>query len=162
MSIVLELPDRLLVKLKELSDSRNISLEEAILEAIYEYVEEMDPEMRSEMYLKLCEKYLRDAKELLSKGDYVQAGEKLWGAAAQIVKAVAARRGIVLDSHAKLWDFVASLRVELNDPDIGRQWSVANSLHKNFYEAQVSPELVKDYAEDVRKFVDKLKLLITK
>lgn len=149
-----------MAKLRDLSDTRGISLEEVILEAIYEYVNLSDPEMKSEMHLNLCEKYSRDAEELLSKGDYVQAGEKLWGAAAQALKAVAARRGITLDTHAKLWNFVAKLRTELDDPEIGRLWSIANALHKNFYEVQISPELVKDYAQDVKKLVDKLKRLI--
>jgi hypothetical protein len=43
--------------------------------------------------LELPERYLGEAEELLARGDYVQASEKAWGAAAQIVKAVAAREG---------------------------------------------------------------------
>jgi len=159
MAIVLELPDKVLAKLRKLSEAKDIPLKEAILQAVYEYVEVSDPETRSEMHLKLCEKHLRDAEELLSSGDYVEAGERLWGAAAQVVKAIAAKRGAMLDSHAKLWDFVARLRVELNDPEIGRLWSAANSLHKNSYEAQIGPELIKDFAEDVKEFVEKLKRL---
>ena len=45
-------------------------------------------------YERLNGKYLREAEELLEKKDYPQASEKLWGAAAEIVKAVAAGRGI--------------------------------------------------------------------
>jgi hypothetical protein len=43
--------------------------------------------------LKLCEKYLKEAEEFLGKGDGVEAGEKAWGAATQMLKAVATRRG---------------------------------------------------------------------
>jgi len=32
-----------------------------------------DPEARAELHLKLCEKYMREAEELLEKKDYVQA-----------------------------------------------------------------------------------------
>lgn len=42
-------------------------------------------------YRRLNGKYLKDADALLQKGDYVQASEKLWGAAAEIVKPVALR-----------------------------------------------------------------------
>ncbi|MEM3545728.1 MAG: PaREP1 family protein [Candidatus Bathyarchaeia archaeon] len=160
MFVTLELPIKLLNKLKGLSESRGAPLEEVILEAVYEYVGLSDPEAKAELHLKLCEKYLRDAGNLLTGKDYVQAGEKFWGAAAQIVKAVAAKRAVTLDTHAKLWDFIAKLRVELEDPEIGRLWASANSLHKNFYEAQVSPELVEDYAQDVKRLVEKLKKLI--
>jgi len=37
-----------------------------------------------------------------AKGDYVQASEKAWGAAAQIVKAVAAKAGKELRSRGDL------------------------------------------------------------
>jgi len=53
----------------------------------------LDPEARFEVHLELSERYLGEAEELLARGDYVQASEKAWGAAAQIVKAVAAREG---------------------------------------------------------------------
>ncbi len=32
------------------------------------------------LHLKLAEKYLREAEDLLAKGDYVEASEKGWGA----------------------------------------------------------------------------------
>jgi len=38
--------------------------------------------MKAELHLKLCEKYLRDASNLLTGKNYVQAGEKFWGAVA--------------------------------------------------------------------------------
>ena len=149
----------MLAKLKEVLEEKGAPLEEIILEAVYKHVGLSDFEARTGLHLKLCEKYLHDASYLLSKKDYMQAGEKLWGAAAQIVKAVAAKKGIKLDTHAKLWDFVAELRVKLGDPEIGRLWSSASSLHKNFYKAQVRPELVEDYTQDVERLVENLESL---
>lgn len=66
---------------------------------------------------------------------------------------------MMFDTHAKLWDFVAKLMVESEDPEIGRLRAPANSF-KNFYEAQVGPELVEDYAQDVKRLIEKLKKLI--
>jgi len=160
MSVTLELPSRLLAKLKSISEARDSPLEEIILEAVYEYAELSDPKAKAELHLRLCEKYLKEGEELLANKDYVQAGEKLWGASSQIVKAVASRRGLTLDTHARLWEFVGRLRTELEDPELGRLWSSANALHKNFYEAHIPEKLVEDYAEDVRKFIEKLRKLV--
>jgi len=57
---------------------------------------------KAEHYSNLKTKYLIDAEALLSKGDYVQAGEKLWGAAAEVVKVVGAKRGVKLRTHSDL------------------------------------------------------------
>ncbi|OYT53117.1 MAG: PaREP1/PaREP8 domain-contain protein, partial [Desulfurococcales archaeon ex4484_217_2] len=53
------------------------SVEEVILEYI---AKDIDPSVRIEVYMKLHEKYLKDAEELYAKGDLAQAGEKYWGA----------------------------------------------------------------------------------
>jgi len=44
-------------------------------------------------------KYLEDAEELIKRKDYVQASEKLWGAAAEIVTVAAAnaKRQMIFD-----------------------------------------------------------------
>jgi uncharacterized protein (UPF0332 family) len=93
-----------------------------------------DPEARAELHLKLCEKYIREAEELLAEKDYVKACEKAWGAAAQIVKALAAREGRKLGSHAALWKYVDELAERLGDAELRRLWRTANALHQNFYE----------------------------
>lgn len=77
---------------------------------------EADPDDKVELHLKLCEKYLREAEQLTQKGGYVQASEKAWGAAAQIVDAVASKRGEELKSHGDLWRFVTKLRERLEMP----------------------------------------------
>jgi len=44
--------------------------------------------IETKKHVYLNGKYLQDAKALLDKQDYVQASEKLWGAVAQIIKAM--------------------------------------------------------------------------
>ena len=68
-----------------------------------------------EHYYALSKKYFKDAKEFLSMKDLVQASEKLWGASALAVKAVAAKRGLKLDKHESLWEFVSRLAKERSD-----------------------------------------------
>jgi len=110
-----------------------------------------------ETYLNLNRKYFKEAEDLLARGDSVQASEKLWGAAAEIVKALAAKRGVELRTHTDLWNFMTKLRDELKDPEVTKLFAVANALHQNFYEASMTAEAVKDGAEAVRQLMDKLK-----
>ena len=160
VGITLELPEKVVVRLSELSKISGKSLEELVAEVVLEYVKILDPDTKAELHLKLCEKYLQEAEELLNKGDYVQASEKAWRAAAQMVKADAAKRGVELKSHGDLWKFVTKLIEEINDIELRRLWYVANGLHINFYEAWVTPEMVKGGVEDVKQFTEKLKKLI--
>ena len=75
-----------------------------------------EPAEKAEHYLKLNNKYLVDTQ--LKRKDYVQASEKLWGAAVEIVKEIAAKRGIALNSHRELYRFVAKLKTELHEPEL--------------------------------------------
>jgi hypothetical protein len=114
---------------------------------------------KAEDYLELNDKYLREAEALLEKGDYVQASEKFWGAAAEIVKAVAAERNVEIRSHGELHGFVSRLGRELNNPGLPRLFGDAAALHQNFYENWLPPETVKDYGEAVKELVERLKKL---
>ena len=114
----------------------------------------------SEHYLGLARKYLRDSEEFMAKGDYVQASEKLWGATAEMVKTVAAKRGVELKTHGDLWRFVADLRAELKNPELSRLFTLANYLHQNFYEGVMPPEAVMDGAEAVKELIAKLEQLL--
>jgi len=121
--------------------------------------ERIDPLDRAELYARLSEKYLREADDLLAKKDHVQASEKLWGAAALMVKAVAASKGISISSHGELFSFVRRLGEEEN-PELRRLFSVASTLHQNFYENWLSGDVVREYSEDVKQLVAELKKLI--
>ena len=115
---------------------------------------------KAEHYSNLMQKYFKEAEAFLSKGDYVQASEKLWGAAAEVVKVVAAKRDVELRTHGDLWEFVAKLQTELKDPEISRLFLQANYLHQNFYEGVLPPEAVMAGAEAVKEFIGKLERLV--
>ncbi len=110
-------------------------------------------------HIELNGKFLKDAKALLDKQDYVQASEKLWGATAQIIKAIAHKRGKRLRSHEAIIKYVGELSKELNDKSILVDFSVASSLHQNFYENWLIPEMVIQDAKIIEKLIKKLKLL---
>ena len=115
---------------------------------------------RAEHYLGLAQKYLRESEELLVEKDYTQASEKLWGAAAETVKTVAAKRGRELRTHRDVWQFVAHLHAELKDPEISRLFLQANCLHQNFYEGVLPPEAVMAGAEAVKQLIARLEGLL--
>jgi len=161
VELLLVLPERVVRRLREEGEKRGVSAEEVALEALLRGLnEEVDPVERAELYAALSEKYLREANELLAKGDYVQASEKLWGAAALVVKAVAASRGVSIASHGELFSFVRALGEEEGDPELRRLFSVASTLHQNFYEGWLSGDVVREYAEDVKQLVAELKRLL--
>jgi hypothetical protein len=148
-------------KLGEESEKMEISVEGLALDALVKGMNEgIDPADRTELYLRLSEKYLRDAEELLAKGDYVQASEKLWGSATLMVKAVASSRGVSVSSHGELFSYVRKLGKELGNPELRRLFSVASTLHQNFYENWLSGDVVREYAEDMKQLVGELKKLV--
>jgi hypothetical protein len=104
--ITIALPKKVLEALERRSAAEGRAVEELVGEVIFKQLGIDDPEARAELHLKLCEKYMREAEELLAKKDYVQASEKAWGAASQMVKALAAKEGRELRSHASLWKYV--------------------------------------------------------
>jgi hypothetical protein len=55
---------------------------------------------------------------------------KSWGAAAQIVKAVAAREGRELRSQAELWGCVDESAERIGDVMLRCLWRTANALHR--------------------------------
>ncbi len=111
-------------------------------------------------YLRLNGKYMSEAQELLGKGDYAQASEKLWVAAAEMIKAVAAKRSKMLGTHRSLGEFISELHREHPAWGLLRNFNAANSLHTNFYEDWLPPDVVLDGADAVRDLVSKLKPLL--
>ncbi|MCC6019215.1 MAG: PaREP1 family protein [Candidatus Verstraetearchaeota archaeon] len=161
LELMLILPKKIEKKLKEERERSGASIEELALEALCRGMDErIDPLDRAELYARLSEKYLREADDLLAKKDHIQASEKLWGAAALMVKAVAASKGISISSHGELFSFVRRLGEEEKNPELRRLFSVASTLHQNFYENWLSEDVVKEYSEDVKQLVAELKKLI--
>jgi hypothetical protein len=115
---------------------------------------------KTEKYVTLNHKYLKEADALVEKGDYAQASEKFWGAAATIVKSVAAQRRINIRSHEGLNRFIAKLGDEVDDSELPRLFAIAAYLHQNFYENWLPPKTVINYGEAVKQLVEKLEALM--
>ena len=104
---------------------------------------------------------LTKAFEELAQGDLRQASEKGWGAAAQIVKAMAERRGWEHSGHAFLFEVVRRLVEETSDSQFNDLFHIANSLHSNFYENWMQEEMIRSGLDNVSALVGKLELLLS-
>ena len=111
--------------------------------------------------------YQEAARHLLSQGfaeleagDVGQASEKGWGAAAQMVKAVAEDRGWRHQTHAALHEIIERIVRETGDNAIGKRFKVAGYLHQNFYENWAGEDSVADGLDEVRDLLDRLEPLL--
>ena len=117
--------------------------------------------MVSQTYQAASRELLQQGRDELAQGDTRQASEKGWGAAAQIVKAVADQRGWEHRNHAALFAVVSRLVDETGDEDIRRLFAVANSLHVNFYENWDTAQNVRGNLEDVERLLGKVEPLLS-
>ena len=89
-------------------------------------------------------------------GDLRQASEKGWGAAAQIIKALAETRGRDHYAHYLLIRVVSDLIQETGDEEIHDLFGAAQNLHTNFYEDWLPGTVVQNRLTRVGQFVDRL------
>ena len=158
LSCIIYLSEKLYNRLLEIARASSMSVDELIVEVLEKALGvRLDPVERAEFYLKLSEKHLTEAKEFLKRGDYVQVSEKGWDAAAEVVKALAAKEGRELRSHGELHREVIRLVTATGDDEIRHLWLSATALHQNFYENWLPPEIVEKSIEDVKKLIEKLK-----
>ena len=109
--------------------------------------------MTTQTYQAASRQMLAQARTELAAGDLRQASEKGWGAAPQIVKAIADRRGWEHKTHRHIW--VAVRRLTDENPSMGltRLFRAANHLHSNFYENIDSASDVAEALDVVERFV---------
>ena len=115
--------------------------------------------MQVRTYRSASKELLEQATNELAQGDARQASEKGWGAAAQIVKAVAEQRGWPHNQLALLHRIVDDLVKETGDNELHQLFLVANGLHINFYENWATLNGVASGIRAVGRFVEKLEPL---
>ena len=109
-----------------------------------------------QQYSDTGREFLARARTYLAEEDLLQASEKGWGAAAQMVKAVAESRGWRHKSHRDLYAAIDGLVEETGDRDLWIAFGLAGDLHTNFYEGWLPPETVDAYLTEVTDLVEKL------
>ena len=116
---------------------------------------------RTTTYREQSRIFLAQAYEELAKGDLPQASEKGWGAASQMLKAIAQQRGWRHQSHQALRTTVTALLRETGDSELGTLFSSAGELHTNFYENLYEAEDLEDLLPEVVRLVDRLERLLS-
>jgi hypothetical protein len=113
--------------------------------------------MRVELYLRLQEKLLRDAEELNSKGDLVQASEKYWGAVSSLLNAVGERENLPHYTHRDLKEIAIHLTEKEGDKEYTRLLSSAETLHANYYHNFLGKTSYDAHREDALRLIERLK-----
>ncbi len=108
-------------------------------------------------YVALHEKYLSVSERFFKEKNYSQVSEKLWGATATITKAIAASRKKTIKTHDGIAFYLASIANELKDKSILDIVSIANSMHQNFYEDNLPPEVIKRASQRIKQFSSRVR-----
>ncbi len=116
---------------------------------------------RADYHTNTADEFLAKARAYLADGDLLQASERGWGAAAQMVKAVAESRGWRHSSHGDLFRILNRLAEGQANEELHRLFHSANALHQNFYEGLMPTEAVAEGLGAVEQFVDKLRPYLT-
>ena len=112
--------------------------------------------MTTQQYQQASEHFLAQARRELADGGLAQASEKGWGAATQLLKAIAVQHGWEHSRHRHYHRTASRLRAETGDGDIRRLFAVARDLHENFYENDMEAALVAESLDDVEALLGKL------
>ncbi len=115
----------------------------------------------TQTYQERSREYLAKAFQELEAGDLTQAAEKGWGAASQMVKAVADSRGIEHRPHRSILLVAQQLARETGDDEMDALFDAASILHQNFYEDTLDREGIESRLHRVEQFVAKVERLLS-
>lgn len=98
-----------------------------------------------------------NASKAFSEGEFEKAGEFLWGAIADALKAhAAAINSRKLNDHKQIIDYAIELSEKQKDHKIRQEFFKVKNLHGNFYEAGMDPREVEDIMISARPVVGKI------
>ena len=103
---------------------------------------------------------LAQAREELAKGDLAQASEKGWGAAAQMLQAIADERGWPHDDPPELHTVMDRIFRETEDSELMDLFCSAVFLGFSYCEGAVSADSVGHRLERVEQFIDRAEGLL--
>ena len=116
---------------------------------------------KSDEYLSLSRRYIRQAEAELERGDTVQAGEKAWGAVSTALKSIAEQRGWFHNHHDLTIDAMGELATEFDRQDLQNLFDNARAMHQNFYEDLMPEDEVSIRLSRVNRLLQELEALRT-
>ena len=109
-----------------------------------------------EEHVQTARAFLDESDGLFEQGDVLQGSEKVWGAAAHAMMAVAQQRGWPYDSHGSLKHASRRLSEETGDTTVRDRFAVAEKFHINFYHHGMEDYEIADDRPLVRALVERL------
>ena len=108
-----------------------------------------------------AEYFLQKSREYMAGGDLHQASEKGWGAAAHMVKAIAATCGWRYESHDEFDTVLEQASTLAGNDRIHDLGNAVHYLHRNYYKrkALLNPERVRSNLDNVSELIDLLRPL---
>ena len=104
-------------------------------------------------HAQIANDFLSKSIEEFAGGDNLQASEKLWGATAHAIMAVAEKRGLKCNSH-KAYRAVINQLTDSPDYQLLRLgFSAAEMFHGNFYNNFMAAETIDESRPDVENVV---------
>lgn len=103
----------------------------------------------ADKYASMVLHYSNNAEKYLKSKGYHKASEMMWGTMSCVLKAVAAKKNKGINSHRNLAKFAETLSKQERDEGIFYSFSLASTLHRNFYEANLDPSRVKSMCSRV-------------
>lgn len=112
--------------------------------------------MLMDEHIQTARDFLARASRYFDDGDRLQGSEKLWGAAAHAIMAVARRRGWRLGRHIELRENAEALALELDEPVLFQRFKVAEKFHANFYHGFMDAPQIESLRPAVQLFVNRV------
>ncbi len=147
------------------AEKKGINVEDLIISAIAK----KDPQEGLRIRLELAEKYMNEMEDYLKKGDAVQASEKAYKVAEEIVKALAEKfntseyQQFIKEGrwHTYLLGKASNTLASKVGDWILNGWSNAYFLHVwGFHEAKLSVNDITSYINKVREMFEEAKKLL--
>lgn len=158
MEVSISIPRKLYEKARE----KGVDVESLILDSLIRGLE-LDPGEEASIHVEVAEKAFKSGGELLSKGDVVQASEKLYKTAEECIKALSLAMGLEEAGEAKakgrwtlrLLDSAARKLAERINENILHAWDSAYYLHvEGFHEARLDLDSVRARAKLIEKLLE--------
>lgn len=111
-------------------------------------------------YRTVSHTLLAQAQAEHAVGDYRQASEKGWGAAAHMVKAVAATQGHPHNTHNLIRSNAKRISSSTGDPQITSLFNRAEQLHRTFYETPLPSPQIAVRLREVADLIARLETLL--
>ena len=112
--------------------------------------------MNKHEHVQAAFRFLEIADTTDTDRDALAKSEMLWCAAAHVAKAIAIQEHWDHWGHNELFDVAGKIIRHVGYPDAFRDFSVADRLHKNMYQGNLSVGEIVESESKVRQFVNRV------